>query len=130
LNKKHALFFVVISLVLYACAGQASASSLGNPEDGKILFNQTRIGEAPACGTCHSVEADKVIVGPSLAGVGTRAAERIPGKSATEYLRESIINPNSYIVNGFSAGVMYQRFKDTLTDEQIYNLIAYLLTLH
>ena len=35
---------------------------------------------------------------PSLAGVGTRAADRVPGMTAEEYLRESILYPSAYVV--------------------------------
>ena len=129
MGTKYLFFYVVISLMLTACARQASASSMGNPVDGKLLFNQASIGAAPGCATCHSVEPDKVIVGPSLAGVATRAAKRIPGKLAAEYLHESIVSPNSYVVEDFSTGIMYQHFEDVLAEEQIKNLVAYLLTL-
>jgi hypothetical protein len=91
---------------------------MGDPADGKLLFNQVSIGAAPGCTTCHSLEPDKVIVGPSLAGVATRAAKRIPGKLAAEYLHESIISPNSYVVEGFSTGIMYQHFEDVLETNQ------------
>lgn len=129
MGTKYLFFCVVMSWMLAACAGQASASSMGNPADGKLLFNQASIGEAPGCITCHSVEPGKVVVGPSLAGVATRAATRIPDKLAADYLQESIVSPNSYVVESFPTGVMYQRFKDVLTEEQIRNLVAYLLTL-
>jgi mono/diheme cytochrome c family protein len=129
LTRKNLLVTLLIGLLLTACGGVASASSLGDPADGKTLFHHARIGAAPGCVTCHSLEPGKVIVGPSLAGVGTRAGKRIPGKPAYDYLYECITNPNSYIVNGFSAGVMYQHFGEVLTEEQINNLVAYLLTL-
>ena len=115
--------------MLVACGGPASAKSVGDPQQGKTLFNQAAIREALGCVTCHSLEPGRVIVGPSLAGVATRAGERIAGKLALDYLRESITNPNAYVVEGFSNGVMYQKFKDVLTEEEINNLVAYLLTL-
>ena len=129
MNFRHLLVFVVISLFLVACGGLASAKSVGDPNQGKILFNQASIREAPGCVSCHSLEPGRVIVGPSLAGVATRAEVRIPGKLAVEYLRECITTPNAYVVEGFSAGVMYQNFRDVLAEEEINNLVAYLLTL-
>jgi hypothetical protein len=54
---------------------------------------------------------------------------RVPGKSAAEYLRECITNPNAYVVKGFPAGIMYQNFIDVLAEEEINHLVAYLLTL-
>lgn len=102
---------------------------MGGSETGRSLFHQTSIREAPTCSACHSIEPGKVIVGPSLAGIASRANDRKPGMSVEEYLRESILDPNAYIVEAFSANVMYQNFKDVLTEEEINHLIAYLLTL-
>jgi cytochrome c len=107
----------------------AQASEAGDPEAGKTLFEQATIREAPACSTCHSTEPGKVIVGPSLAGMAARAGERKTGLTPPEYIRESILDPNAYIVEGFSEGVMYQDFKEVLKEEEIQDLIAYLLTL-
>ena len=129
MNNKILLVFMLFSLLLVGCAGSASAKTLGDPEAGKILFNQSTIREAPGCATCHSVEPGKVLVGPSLAGVSLRAQTRIPGKPAIEYLYECIVDPSAYVVEGFSSGTMYQNFKNVLTEEEIDNLVAYLLTL-
>jgi hypothetical protein len=53
----------------------------------------------------------------------------VPGQTAEEYLTDCIINPNAYVVDGFPSGVMYQKYKDVLTDEQVRDVIAYLSTL-
>lgn len=129
MNQRLLIVIVGFSLLLVACGGAASAKSVGDPQQGKTLFNQAAIREAPGCVTCHSPEPGRVIIGPSLAGVAARAGERVAGKLAVDYLRESITNPNAYVVEGFSAGVMYQKFKEVLTEEEINNLVAYLLTL-
>jgi nitric oxide reductase subunit C len=81
-----------------------------------------------ACATCHSLEPEVVIVGPSLAGVATRAATRIPGQSAEAYLRNSILHPGDFVVPGFQ-NVMAQNLGEILTFEQINEIIAFLLTL-
>jgi mono/diheme cytochrome c family protein len=81
------------------------------------------------CATCHAVEGDRVIVGPSLEGIATRAAEREEGVSAEIYLEESILNPNKFLVEGFVEGSMQQNFADRLTSENVADLVVYLLTL-
>jgi sulfur-oxidizing protein SoxX len=129
MTGKYGLILVLLSYLISACSGQAQAGALGNPEKGKTLFHQTAIREAPACSTCHTSESGEVIVGPSLANVASRASERKPGLSAEEYIRESILDPNAYVVEGFSEGLMYQNYRDTLTEEEINDLISYLLTL-
>jgi hypothetical protein len=55
--------------------------------------------------------------------------DRVPGKTPADYLRECITNPNAYVVEDFSAGIMYQNFKEVLAEAEINDLVAYLLTL-
>jgi nitric oxide reductase subunit C len=129
LNWNNFITIVVVSALLAACGGSVAAKSVGDPGLGKTLFNQAAIREAPGCVTCHSIEPGKVLIGPSLAGVAARAGERVPGKSAADYLHECITDPNAFVVDGFSAGIMYQKFGEVLVEEEINDLVAYLLTL-
>jgi len=54
---------------------------------------------------------------------------RVPGKAKTaeEYIRESIVEPNEYVVSGFPAGVMVQDFGKKLSGQDIDDLIAFLM---
>ena len=49
--------------------------------------------------------------------------------TAEEYIRQSIIEPEAHTVEGFTAAVMYPNDAEDLTDQQIDDLVAYLLTL-
>jgi hypothetical protein len=49
--------------------------------------------------------------------------------SAAEYLRESIVEPDAYVVEGFQPGTMTGDFDTVLTEQEIDDLVAYLLTL-
>ena len=69
------------------------------------------------------------IVGPTLKGIASRAGSRIAGKSAAQYLHDHILNPNDFIPPGFQPNVMPPTFGQTLTAQQIDDLVAYLLTL-
>ncbi len=88
-----------------------------------LYFNGT--ADAPSCHTCHNNAA----IAPLLNNIGTIAAQRIEGQSATDYLYQSIVAPNAYIVEGYSANLMYQQYQDVLSPEQIDALIAYMLAL-
>lgn len=101
----------------------------GDAKQGERLFSERVVGVNTGCHICHSLQPDVVIVGPSLAGIATRAASRIPGMSAEEYIRQSILQPNAYVVPGFPSGVMPPNFSEILTPEQIDDLVAFLLTL-
>ena len=48
-----------------------------------------------------------------------------PGKSADEYVRESIEDPGAFLVEGFPNAM--PSFKGRLTDEQVQALVEYLL---
>lgn len=141
MNKKLLVLLVIcISLlILVACGGGNTSTNtpaeepapVGDAANGEALFAQPTIGanNAPGCITCHSLEPDVVIVGPSQAGLATRAETRVAGQSAEEYIRNSITEPNAYVVEGFAEGVMYQNYATDLTAEEINDLIAYTLTL-
>jgi nitric oxide reductase subunit C len=116
-------------------ARPASATIPADPvAQGDDIFHTPTVG----CFACHSTAPGVNLVGPSLAGVSTRAAHRITdpaytGKAhtAAEYLRESILEPSAYVVTGgnYSNGnqsLMPANFGHTLTPEQIDALVAYL----
>jgi cytochrome c553 len=124
------LLITTLLLALAACSGGGeTGGGSAAAAAGETLFSQQIIGAQPGCITCHSLEPDTVIVGPSMAGVASRAPERVPGQSAEEYLRTSILNPDAYVVDGYTAGVMVQVWADELTDQQVDELVAYLQTL-
>ncbi len=101
----------------------------GDPARGEQLYYEMALGQNVSCRVCHSLDPGVVLVGPSFAGIGTRAETQVPGLSAKEYLRQSILEPDAYKVEGFEDRQMLQNFKEILSDEQIDDLIAFLLTL-
>ncbi len=96
---------------------------------GRSLYEENTLGTNTGCRLCHSLTPDTVLVGPSFAGIGSRAASRVPGLSAEEYLRQSIVEPNAYVVEGFPVGQMFQNYEEVLTEAEIDALVAFLLTL-
>ena len=49
--------------------------------------------------------------------------------SAEEYIHESIVLPNAYVVEGYPSGVMPQNYGDQLSDAELDAVVQYLLTL-
>lgn len=130
------LFWLLFtSICLSSCTHESQfeleIKSKGNEELGKELFSKVLLGDrmAPGCITCHSLELNKTLVGPSLARIGTKARTKQNGLSASDFIIESIINPDAVIANGFEAGIMYQDYRNDLTEQQIADLVAYLLSL-
>ena len=81
------------------------------------------------CATCHAVIGDRRIVGPPLTHIATTAAGRLPNTGAEDYIRESILDPDAYLVEGFAEGSMQQNFATQLTSEQLNDVVVYLLVL-
>ncbi len=124
------------SLVLAACGGgdsgsEATENSVGNVANGEKLFKQTVIGSAssPGCITCHSLEPGVVLVGPSHSDIAIRAETAVPGMSAEDYIRQSILEPNAHITEGYAEGVMYQNYAEELPAPNIDDIVAFMLTL-
>ncbi len=103
---------------------------------GEALFGQS----PPACFSCHSIQPEIVLAGPSLAGIGTRAAETVAsaeykGSATTpdDYIRESILEPSAHVVPGAAFGLPGQSFMPpyagVLSAREVDQLVAYLATL-
>ena len=123
MKKKLSLVLMlvfVLSVALSACGGGGGDTTDSAAKAGEDLFAQTVIGSQAGCITCHSLDAGVVIVGPSMDGIGNRGED---------FLKESILDPDAKLADGFPAGTMPQVWGDELTDEQVDQLVAYLLTL-
>ena len=80
------------------------------------------------CSGCHTIEGLSTgVVGPNLTQVGTQAATREPGKSAQDYFRESVLDPSAFVVEGFPDNVMPKNFGTLLSQENLDDLIAFLV---
>ena len=93
---------------------------------GTLFNNGTR--NAPACRSCHQVGNTPGGLGPALNGLRQRAATRVPGMSAEDYIRQSILEPTAYLVPGYQ-NYMPGNYAEALTGEEVNALVAYLLRL-
>lgn len=118
-------------------APNTAAAVTGVAARGAELFRTSPGTEAdeqaiPACSSCHATSQRQIlrgsVVAPSFVGLSQRAGTRVSGLSAEEYLRQSILQPSNYVLEGFN-DAMYTRYGDILTEQDIADLIAYLLTL-
>ena len=55
-------------------------------------------------------------VGPELTHIGSDAGQRVPGTAASDYLKESLLNPGAFVVEGFAP--MMPSFDGRLTPEE------------
>lgn len=105
----------------YDAAQIAQIVAKGNIQRGAALVEQY------GCAVCHRLGAVNQDIAPAFAGIAERAAIREPGLSAPEYLYESIINPAAFVVEGYNP-VMPQNYPDRLTEDELGDILAYLLS--
>ncbi len=92
----------------------------GDAAAGKMIFADQ------GCGACHTYKpaGSSGQTGPDLDNLAADAQKANHG-SIEEYTRESIEDPDAYVVTGFPKGVM-PPFKGKLTESQISELVDFL----
>ena len=113
---------ILLALILVACGGDTSPTS-SDPivNKGERVFKRD-------CASCHTVKQGVDLVGPSLAGIASRAATRIEGLDSRQYIHQSITKPSAHVVDGF-VDQMPASFGDSLSVSDLEGVIAYLMTL-
>lgn len=122
---------------------QAYLREFYNPEAQKVLFppedpvelgrQLLASGQYP-CSTCHALSSLNWTgaQAPNLDGIGTRAATRVSGETADQYLHDSIRHPTNYVVPGFQP--IMPAFSDDpaaltyMSEEDLNAIVAFLLT--
>jgi cytochrome c oxidase subunit II len=112
-------------------AGQTGAKQrpAGTPGVTSDAVAQGRqIFSRAGCGGCHALQDANAAgqAGPSLDGIGTRAGSTVPGQTAEEYIRTSILKPAEYVVSGYQP-IMPGAYPTTLSAEELSALVQYLL---
>jgi cytochrome c oxidase subunit II len=104
-------------------AGQAGVAQLPPAERGQ------KVAQGAGCQACHSVDGTR-LAGPTWKGLAGSQVPLQGGGTVTaddEYLHESIVNPIAKIHEGF-APIMPTTYKDTLSEQQIRDIIEFIKT--
>ena len=117
----------VAAYVAYAAAksgndqGALASAGLAQATTGEQIFT------AAGCAGCHtfSPAGSNGTIGPDLNDLKAAATKYAKGKTPEEYVRESIVKPDAFLVPGF--GNAMPSFEGRLTDKQIQALVDYLL---
>ncbi|RLT38225.1 MAG: cytochrome c [Chloroflexi bacterium] len=94
----------------------------GDPAKGET------VAASAGCIGCHRLDDTNSVVAPTWGGVAHTAITRVAGESPALYLYQSITAPNAFVVNGYNGGLMPQIYKDTLSAQDIVDIVSYLLT--
>ena len=98
--------------------GALAQAGLAGATSGEQIFT------AAGCGGCHSFgpAGTNGNIGPSLDDLAAAAGSTDP----EEFVRQSILDPDAQVAEGFNSGVM-PSFDGKLDDKQIQALVEYLL---
>jgi mono/diheme cytochrome c family protein len=150
--------FVILMIVTAACGSAAAAPTvtpvpaMSAPVQSTMALPMTEIPATPdspeargailfkdylpevgfACATCHYATSDKRLIGPGLQGLAARVADYGLTITVDEYIRESIMFPRNFITPddpAYAPNAMPDKYHDLLTDAQLDDLIAYILSL-
>jgi mono/diheme cytochrome c family protein len=114
----------VAAYVGYAAArpgedeGALASAGLAQATTGEQIFT------AGGCAGCHTFQpaGSTGNIGPDLDDLASAAGDMPP----EEFVRQSILDPDAEVAQGFSSGVM-PSFEGRLNDEQVQALVDYLL---
>lgn len=100
--------------------GALAQAGLAGATTGEQIFT------AAGCAACHTLAKANATgnVGPGLDELAQAAGEQ--EGSPEDYVRESLIDPDAVVAEGFQAGVM-PSYEGRLNDEQLQTLTEYLL---
>ena len=100
--------------------GPAAGGEAGGAQElGRTTF------ASAGCGGCHAFQpaGTDAEVGPSLDDVAADAEKA--GKPVPEFVRESIVDPDAVVAEGYQPGVMPSTFGETLSPEALDALVTY-----
>lgn len=101
-------------------AAAAPAPAAATVSDPRALF------ESLGCAGCHSLEAGKKVLGPSLDVDGLTQAATARKMSVEAFLVESIVDPKAYEAKDYPSGVMPQDYGARLNAAQLKSLVDHL----
>lgn len=137
------IFGVCLMLVLglVACGGEGNAienpplksevtarfKAAPNDAGGDMAKGSQLLARLP-CLTCHAIGGNGGAVGPPLDKIGTNAANRVPEVSGAQYIYHILTNPQDANLPNYRNTVM-PSFATTISQQELRDLVAYLLTL-
>jgi mono/diheme cytochrome c family protein len=108
--------------------GEVTLQEIASPVSDDPVVRGELVFKNNGCIGCHTItNISSGTVGPNLTQIGTTAATRVDGQSAEEYIHNSIVNPNAYIVEGFNPDIMPKNFGEVISESDLNDLIAFLL---
>jgi len=137
-SKMDSLYKVLIASPTTAARLTIPSTANAGSESREVRLEGAELGRSLAarngCASCHSTGSGAGVgatefVGPPWEGLFGRVIVFTDGSRATadkSYLRESILDPDTRIVDGFLPRIMPQGFGDRLSAEEVEAIIQYI----
>jgi mono/diheme cytochrome c family protein len=120
-------------LLHWGDAFEAPAAPSGQPASAAVERGKAVFYGPAGCLGCHGEPGSGGVSGPDMAGIARRAAGQIPGLSAEQVIRQSILAPGAIISTGCRSAacpdLMPRDYATRLRQADLDALIGYLLTL-
>jgi mono/diheme cytochrome c family protein len=84
------------------------------------------------CIGCHQTDNSLVEVAPTwleVADIAVGRARQTGAAGPAAYIYNSMINPDDFIVSGYTSGEMPQTFSEDMNQQELADLLTYLLSL-
>jgi mono/diheme cytochrome c family protein len=121
-------------LLHWGDAFEAPAAPSGQPASAAVERGKAVFYGPAGCLGCHGEPGSGGVSGPDMAGIARRAAGQIPGLSAEQVIRQSILAPGAMISSGCRSAtcpdLMPRNYATRLRQADLDALVGYLLTLH
>jgi mono/diheme cytochrome c family protein len=124
-GRRVRVLSAAVAVLAFAIAGCGGGGGGTTTTEGTAGAQSAEAGAkvflSAGCGSCHIFEAadSKGTVGPNL----DKYLEPDDNKAGIE---EMIVDPNAEIAEGYSANVMPPNFGETLSSEEVKQLVAFL----
>jgi cytochrome c551/c552 len=101
-----------------------SSSGGGNTAAGKAVFASS------GCASCHTFAPanSSGVIGPNLDTQPAKDAKADGNMALAAFIHQSIVDPNAYIAQGFTKGLMPTTFGTQLSAKQLSDLVAFILS--
>jgi mono/diheme cytochrome c family protein len=122
---------ILLLLGLTGCGGEDGPStttvSTGTTAAGDVAAGR-EVFISTGCGSCHTLSEAGTTgpTGPNL-DEGLVPSAEAAGAPLVEHVRTSIVNPDAWVMPQFSGGVMPTNYESELSDEELDDLVAFLV---
>jgi cbb3-type cytochrome oxidase cytochrome c subunit len=106
MSSEHARILLTAAIVVLLGGATVAVFAVDTPSDQarSQAVDGRNVFLTKGCTSCHSLAGVSTTgqIGPDLTGLADRAGDRVEGLEAEDYIRQSVLDPEAFVVEGFS----------------------------